>query len=113
MHLSAGKTVVLTPNGHVPTPAEISTLAGFSVRIADEGDIKVVGVSFGTDEFAIESAMGIMRDGGTEQLERMLPGMPHKQAANLSSRGLFDVANGTCRAHDGPEAVPASLSTGT
>ena len=36
----------------------------------------MVGVPFGTDEFAIESAIRIVRDGGMEQLARMLPRMP-------------------------------------
>ena len=53
------------------------------VRVADEGGIKVAGVPAGSDEFAIESAIGIIRDGGAEQLARMLPRMPDKQAANL------------------------------
>ena len=43
----------------------------------------MVGVLDGTDEFAIKSAIRIVRDGGAEQLERMLPRMPDKQAANL------------------------------
>ena len=63
-------------------PEDISLLAGVGVRIADEGG-KVVGVPVGSDEFAIESAIGIVRDGGAEQLARMLPRMPGKQAANL------------------------------
>ena len=44
IHLNPGKTVALAPKGHVPTPEERSLLAGVSVRIADEGGIKVVGV---------------------------------------------------------------------
>ena len=83
IHLSAGKTVALAPNGHVPPLEEISLSIGDGVCIADEGGIKVVGVPVGTDEFAIESAIGIVRDVGAEQLARMLPRMPDKQAANL------------------------------
>ena len=44
IHLDTCKTVALAPKGHVPTPEERSLLAGVSVRIADEGGIKVVGV---------------------------------------------------------------------
>ena len=73
IHLSAGKTVALAPNGHVPPLEEISLSIGDGVCIADEGGIKVVGVPVGTDEFAIESAIGIVRDVGAEQLARMLP----------------------------------------
>ena len=47
----------------------------------------MVGVLDGTDEFAIKSAIRIVRDGGAEQLERMLPRMPDKQAANLIATG--------------------------
>ena len=82
INLNPGNTVALTPKKHVPTPEDISLLAGVGVRIADEGGIKVVGVP-GSDEFAIESAMGIVRDGGAEHLVRMLPRLPDKQAANL------------------------------
>ena len=64
IHLNPGKTVALAPKGHVPTPEDISLLAGIGVRIVDERGINVVGVSVGTDEFAIEGAIGIARDGG-------------------------------------------------
>ena len=57
------------------------------VCIVDEGGIKVVGVPASSDEFAIESAIGIVRDGGAEQLTRMLSRMPDKQAANLIATG--------------------------
>ena len=66
IHLNLGKTVALVPKGHVSTPEEISLLAGVGVRIADEGGIQVVGVPVGTDEFGIESVIGIVRDGGAE-----------------------------------------------
>ena len=72
MHLNPpGKTVVLAPKGHVPTPEEISILAGVGVHIADEGGMKMVGVPVGSDEFAIESAIGIVRDrgGGTTRAD--------------------------------------------
>ena len=51
IRLNPGKTVVLTPKGHVPTPEEILLSAGVGVRITDEAGIKVVGVPVGTDEF--------------------------------------------------------------
>ena len=57
MHLNPGKTVALAPKGYVPTPEEISLLAGVGIRIADEGGTKVVGVPVGTDEFAIELSL--------------------------------------------------------
>ena len=47
----------------------------------------VVGVPVGSNEFAIESAIGIVRDGGAEQLAWMLPRVPDKQAANLIATG--------------------------
>ena len=61
------------------------------VRITDEGGIKVVGVPVGSDEFAIESAIGILRDWGAELLARMLPRMPDKQAVNLIATGWLQV----------------------
>ena len=63
--LNTGKAVTLAPEGHVPTPGEIcSLLAVVGVRIADEGGTNVVGVPVGPDDFTIESAIGIVRDGG-------------------------------------------------
>ena len=59
MDLNPGKTVALVPKGHVPTPY-ISLLAGVGVCNADEEAIKMVGVPVGIDEFAIESAIGIV-----------------------------------------------------
>ena len=91
INLNRGKTVALAPKGHVPTPEDISLLAGVGVRIADEGGIKVVGVPVGSDEFAIESAIGILRDWGAELLARMLPRMPDKQAVNLIATGWLQV----------------------
>ena len=44
----------------MPTPEEVSLLAAVGVRIADEGGIKVVKVPVGSNEFAIESAIGIV-----------------------------------------------------
>lgn len=85
--LNPGKTVALAPKGHVPTQEEISLLASVGVRIEDEGGIKVVGVPVGTDAFATETAIGIVREGGAEQLARMLPRMPDKQSANLIATG--------------------------
>ena len=65
IHLNSGKTVALAPKRRVPTPEEISLLAGVDVRIADEEGIKMVGVPVGTGElFATESAIGIVQDGG-------------------------------------------------
>ena len=66
INLNPGKTVALTTKGHVPTPEEISLLAGVGVRIVDEAGIKVVGVPVGSDEFAIESTIGIVRDWGAD-----------------------------------------------
>ena len=87
VHLNPGKTVAWTPKGHVPTPEDISLLAGVGIRVADEGVIKVVRTPVVSDEFAIERAIGIVRDGGAEQPARMLPRLPDKQAANLIATG--------------------------
>ena len=88
IHLNLGKTVALTPKELVPAPEEIS-LSAAGVRIANEGGIKVVGVPVGTDEFEIDNAIGIVRDGG---------GQPH-------SYRLSGAANGVCRTCDGSKAV--------
>ena len=85
--INPSKTVALPPEGHVPTPEQIALLEGIGVSIAERGGVKVVGVPIGTDEYARESAMEIVRSGGAEQLARMLSRMPGKQSANLISTG--------------------------
>ena len=87
VHLSQGRTVGLTPKGHVPTLEDISPLVGVGVRVADRGRINMAGVPVGTNEFTTESAIGIGRDGRAGQLARKLPGMPDKRAANLIATG--------------------------
>ena len=47
------------------------------------GRAKVVGVPIGTDAFAVNSAVEIIRDEGAEQLERILPRVPDKRSANF------------------------------
>ncbi|CAN0328772.1 unnamed protein product, partial [Scytosiphon promiscuus] len=81
--INPSKTVALPPKGHVPTSEEIALLGGIGVRIAEGGGVKVVGVPIGNDAFAVNSAVEIVRDGGAEQLARILPRMPDKQSANL------------------------------
>ena len=85
--INPSKTVALPPKGHVPTPEQIAVLEGIGVGIAERGGVKVVGVPIGTDEYARESAMEIVRHGGAEQLAWMLSRMPNKQSANLIATG--------------------------
>ncbi len=85
--INPSKTVALPPKGHVPTPEQITLLEGIGVSIAERGGVKVVGVPIGTDEYVRESAMEIVRNGGAEQLARMLSRMPDKQSANLIATG--------------------------
>ena len=63
----------------MPTLEEIALLESVDVRIAERGGVKVVGVPIGTDAYAMESAMEIVKNGGAEQLARMLPHMPDSQ----------------------------------
>ena len=80
-------TVALPPKGHVPTPEPIALLEGLGVSIVERGGVKVVGALFGTDKYMRESAMEIVRNGGAEQLARMLSRMPDKQSVNLIANG--------------------------
>ena len=85
--MNPSKTVALPRKGHVPTLEEIALLGSDDVRIAERGGVKVVGVPIGTDAYAMESAMEIVKNVGAEQLARMLPHMPDKQSANLIATG--------------------------
>ena len=81
--INPSKTVALTPKGHVPTPEQIAFLEGVGGSIAERGGFKVVGMPIGTDEYAKESVTETVRNGGAEQLARMLSRMPDRQSANL------------------------------
>ena len=76
--INPSETVALPPKGHVPTSQQIALLEGIGVSIAERVGVKVVGVPIGTDEYARESAMEIVQNGGAEQLARMLSLMPDK-----------------------------------
>ena len=87
--INPSKTIALPPKGHVPTPEQIALLEGIGVSIAERGGFKVVGVPMGTDEYARDSAMEIVRNEGAEQLARMLSRMPDKQPAYLIATGFM------------------------
>ena len=42
------------------------------VRIVDEGGVTMVGVPIGTDEYVLERALEVVRDGGADRLARCL-----------------------------------------
>ena len=77
------KTVALPSKGHAPTSEEISLLQSIDVRVAYEGRVTVVGVPIGNDEYVLERAREIGKEGGTDHLARCLPNKPDKQAAAL------------------------------
>ena len=61
----------------------MSLLESVDARVADERKVTVVGVPIDTDEYVLERAMRVMRDGGAERLARCLADMPNKKAAAL------------------------------
>ena len=85
--IATSQTVALPPKGHVPTSEEISLLQGIGVRIAERGGVKVVGVPIGTDAYAMDSAMEVVKNEGAEQLARMFPRITDKQSASLIATG--------------------------
>ena len=85
--MNPSKTMALPPKGHVPTLDEIAPLESVDVRIAARDGVKVVGVPIGTDAYAMENVAEIVKNGGTEQLARILPHMPDKQSASLIATG--------------------------
>lgn len=91
IHLNPGNTGALALKGHVPsTPKDISLLAAVGVCTADEGGIKVERVPVGADDFAIESTIGIVRDGGggTARADAATI-VPDKQAAKHIATGFM------------------------
>ena len=87
--INPSKTVALPPKGHVPTPEHTALLEGIGVSIAERGGVKVVGVPIGTDEYARESAMEIVQNGGAEQLARMLSRMPNEAISQPDCHRLY------------------------
>lgn len=58
-------------------------LEDVDVRVTDERGVTMTGVPMGTDEYVLERAMGVTRDGGAKRLARCLADMPNKEAATL------------------------------
>ena len=85
--LNPRKTVTVLSKGRIPMLEEIALLEGVDGRIAERVGVKVVGVPIGTDEYVMDSAMEIVKNGGADQFARMLPRMPDKQSANLIATG--------------------------
>ena len=75
--------VALLPKSHAPTVEEISLLQSVDVCIAYEGGVTVVGVPMGNNEYVLERAREMVKEGGTDHLARYLANMPNQQAATL------------------------------
>ena len=81
--VNTAKTVALPSKGHASTTEEIALLESVGVRIVSEGRVTVVGVPIGADEYVLERAMEVGRDGGTDRHVRCLANVPDKRAAAL------------------------------
>ena len=81
--VNTSKTVALPPKDHAPKAKEISLLERVDVCVADERGMTVVGVPIGIDEYVLERARKIIKEGGTDHLVRCLASMPDKQGAAL------------------------------
>ena len=81
--INAAKTVALPPKGNAPAVEDNSLLESVHVRMVDEGGVTGVGVPIGTDEYVMERALELVRDGGANRHARCLASMPDKQAAAL------------------------------
>ena len=80
---NTANTVAPPPKGHAATAEEISLLESVDVRIVGEGEMTVVGVPIGTDEYVLERTLEVVRDGGADRYGRCLAFMPDTQAAVL------------------------------
>ena len=86
------KTIALPRKGYAPTAEEISLLESVDVRIAGKGGATVVGVPIGTDEYVLDRAMEVVRNGGADRLGRCLATSRTRKrrpssSSNLSGRG--------------------------
>ena len=51
---NTSKSVALPPKGHAPTAEEISLLQSVDVHVAYEGEVTVLGVPIGNDEYVLQ-----------------------------------------------------------
>ena len=58
---NTANTVAPPPKGHAATAEEISLLESVDVRIVGEGEMTVVGVPIGTDEYVLERTLEVVR----------------------------------------------------
>lgn len=109
MHLDPSMPAALTPKGYVPTLEYTSRLAGVGACIADKGRGKGSWVPVGTTEFAIKSAVRIVRDaggGGTTRADAAT--RVGFTSGQLHRHRPYGVANGVGRAGGEPRAsLPA------
>ena len=78
--VNPAKTIAPPPKGYAPMAEEISLLESVDVRVAGEGRAMVVSVPIGMDEYVLDRAMEVVRDGGADPLARCLASMLDKQA---------------------------------
>ena len=79
------KTVVLPQMAPTRRADEISLIETVDVRVCDEEEVTVVGVSIDTDEYVIKRAREIAKQGGTDHLARFLANMPENKRRPSSS----------------------------
>ena len=70
--VNPAKTIALPPKGYASTAEEILLLESIDVRIAGEGGATVEGVQIGTDEYVLDRAIEVVRDGGADRRARCL-----------------------------------------
>lgn len=75
--------MALPLKGYAPTAEEAPLLENVDVSIASEGGATVEGIPIGTDEYVMDRAMEVVRDGGAYHLARCLTDMPDRHAADL------------------------------
>lgn len=81
--INPSKMVTLPPKGRVPTREESALLRAIGVRITEMDGVKVVLVPISNAVCAVDSAVGMVRDGGLEKLACLRPRMPEHHSANL------------------------------
>ena len=86
---NTANTVAPPPKGHAATAEEISLLESVDVRIVGEGEMTVVGVPIGTDEYVLERTLEVVRDGGADRLEPYGEQLRANRNTNVLQRPLL------------------------
>ena len=77
------KTVALPPKGRATSTEEVSLSGSIDAHTVKEGEVTVVGIPSGVEDYMLERAMEVTKDGCADRFARCLTHTPDIPAATL------------------------------